>query len=194
MQICPKCHHKQTEQDKALSPHECPQCGCFYNARDYINAEKRRQNLELKPWRITRWRPQYKTGLIFGVPVVMVVAYVVYQFGLFVIANSRPISNELYQLTKSESELPAAPSAAEAPTRSQAPSIETDVLTVTARKTVTVWFIDPTTNKKNGPFLVTRNKPEKIHLERGIYTAKIINDGKLTLVTVNFLETEKLDL
>ncbi len=79
MKICPKCQHKQTEWEKSLSPHECPQCGFFYNAREHVNAEKRRQNLKLKPWRVTRWRPQYKIGLIFGVPTVMIVLYVVYR-------------------------------------------------------------------------------------------------------------------
>lgn len=188
MKICPKCQHKQTEWEKSLSPHECPQCGFFYNAREHINAEKRQQNLKLTPWRVTRWRPQSRTGLIFGVPTVMIVLYVVYQFGQFVITNSRPISNKLYQFAKTESDAPAPKRATDSLPSVPLPASVTDsILTVTARKTVTVWFIDQTTNKKNGPFLITRNKPEKIHLERGIYTAKIINDGRLSMVTVNFM-------
>ncbi len=41
----------------------------------------------------------------------------------------------------------------------------------------------------NVPFLITRNKPEKIYLEHGVYTVQVIDNGKLFMTIANFLDT-----
>lgn len=205
MKICPKCHHKQTEQSKEFNPKACPACGCLYAARDIINAEKRRENVALKPWRITRWRPKKKSvGMILGVPSVMVVMFVVYQIGQYIIAYSRPISNELYsfvqpeksvsyegKITRSTRNATIVTPQAVAP---QPPAIQPDqkasVLTITSKKTVSLWLENQITRKKIGPYLIPRDKPKRIPLEKGKYTVKIINDGKLKISEITFAQQE----
>lgn len=102
IEICPNCLYRATEEEHKISPLSCPRCECLYSARDYVNEEKRRKNQERKAWRVTRWRPKYRTGFALGIPAVMVIMYATYYIGHFIIANSRPISNELYVLTKKE--------------------------------------------------------------------------------------------
>jgi hypothetical protein len=187
--ICPKCLHKANEQEIKFSPLSCPRCGCLYSARDIINEEKRQKNETLKAWRITRWRAKNGRGLIFGIPAFMVIMYVIYQFGHFVIANSRPIANEVYQITKKERQIESTISN-NSVTVPVITASDKAFLTVSARKTITLLLIHQTTNKKIGPILIDK-KPEKIALDRGDYTALIIDNGKKTIKSLSFLGSDQ---
>lgn len=189
VKICPKCLYKANEQDMKFSPLSCPRCGCLYSARDIINEEKRKKNENLKAWRITRWRANNGRGLIFGIPAFMVIMYIIYQFGHLVIANSRPIANEVYQITKKEMQIDntASNSAVIHPVSTKK---EKGVLTVSARKTVTLWLIHQTTNNRIGPFLIDK-KPERIALDKGDYTVLIIDNGKKTIKSLSFQESKQ---
>lgn len=193
MKICPKCLHKANEHEIKFSPLSCPKCGCLYSARDIINEEKRQKNENLKAWRITRWRAKNGRGLIFGIPAFVVIMYIIYQFGHLVIANSRPIANEVYQITRNELQIENT-----APKNTVIHKVNTTndkgILTVSARKTVTLWLIHQTTNKRIGPFLIDK-KPERIALDKGDYTALVIDNGKKTIKSLTFLGSEqKLEL
>lgn len=119
----------------------------------------------------------------------MVIMYVVYYIGHFIIANSQPIANEVYQITKEEIRIENTASniAAIHPVSTKK---EKGILTVSARNTITLLLIHQTTNNKIGPFLIDK-KPERIALDKGDYTALIIDNGKKTIKSLSFLETEQ---
>lgn len=177
--ICPKCYYEQTEEGKKLSPLSCPVCGCLYQARDFINEKKRQENERLKAWRITRWRPKYKTSsLVFGVPTVMLVMYLVYQLGLFVIANSRPISNEIYRATNTEAVSEAKTTA---PPQISPPPVQQAFLTVTTSKPLTLWLENQKTREKYGPYKLKGNDTKRLPLTNGKYTIKVVREGKIEI-------------
>lgn len=125
----------------------------------------------------------------------MAVMFVVYYVGQIVITNSRPISNEIYRLTKEDEENTINLNTTIKSFESKKTHPEEDVLIVSTKEKTTVWFVDQNTNNKYGPYIINGNKTEKISLKRGTYIAKIIKDGKTTLLTVNFWKNdEKLDL
>lgn len=206
---CPKCLYKATEEEHKLSPLSCPRCECLYSAREYVNEEKRRKNQERKAWRVTRWRPKYKTGFALGIPAMMVIMYIAYHIGHYIIAYSRPISNELYILTKrEESEKKGTPTKENlqtlsmpqnatmpTPSSKKLSSVEKGILTITSKKDVSIIFTLNGTNKKFGPYKIRGIQPEKISLERGIYMVQINEDGKKRFTVVSFLgRTGELNL
>lgn len=185
MKICPNCHHKPSEDEIKFSPQSCIKCGSLFSALELINERKRQNNENLKPWRITRWRPKYGTGLFLGVPVAMVVMFTVYYIGQIIIANSRPISNEMYRLTKSESIAPIkAESLKKQKGSSQISQKDDRNITIVSQKNITAIFIDQENNIKHGPFVITANKAERINLNNGDYIVKVIKEGKTYLITV----------
>jgi len=189
MKTCPNCYHKPSKEELNFYPEYCSQCGTLYSALEVINEKKRQDNENLKAWRVTRWRAKNGRGLIFGVPAFIIILYVVYQIGHLVIANSQSISNLLYQLKNHNALITSKTGYNNSIKESSLANISSNenyeaLLTVTSKKTVTLWLIHEETNKKIGPILVSRNSPEKIYLEKGRYIGRIIDNGKMTLKSI----------
>jgi hypothetical protein len=102
MKTCPQCHHRPSKEELNFFPEYCCKCGTLYSALEVINEKKRQENENLKAWRVTRWRAKNGRGLIFGVPALLILLYVIYRIGFLVIANSTDISKNIYQAVKSE--------------------------------------------------------------------------------------------
>lgn len=60
------------------------------------------------------------------------------------------------------------------------------ILTVTARKNITVTFIEDGTNRKSGPYNLAAKKPLKLELNKGNYRAEIFDGSKKNITTLRF--------
>ena len=192
MKTCPQCHHRPSKEELKFFPEYCCKCGTLYSALEVINEKKRKENENLKAWRVTRWRAKNGRGLVFGVPAFLILLYVIYRIGFLVIANSKDISNNVYQKVKAEesginAEFTKQLYKNDLPHKESGQRIsENDkvILSISSETGVKLLLFHEKTSEMLGPVVIQKGKTENISVQKGKYIATIKTEGKTKIVNV----------